>query len=665
MIILERCPPERPSRANPAELIPEPADAFVLCLSVLTAGALLIAWNQHVVRRPGELLLFGLLAAAAGSQKVWVPEGARSRVSIGYVFVMLALLFLGVPEAMLIAAASGLTSSLLNVTAQPRLRESVFNISAQVLSAGLAGWTLLALGHHPGRTVTPAAIFPIFAAAVVYFLTNAVLAAGIVTLTDQRPLWKSWRRALAWTVSGALAGSSLATLMALAYRLPDRTLFYLSLPLAYGMFAAYQATLEGIEESRRRAVDLDRSARELYASFQRVGQALAAPLDTSALHRLIVDLCHDMLRPQMSGLCLWQEGALELVSARFAPSFPSGRNGSVAEALERAAATSLEWGQPTSSPPEARRPGGTEALAFAVPLQASGITHGALCVLYDPATLLSDARRQLLTSFAAHAALALQNARLFQAEQDVAETMRRSLLPPARVQARDLEIGNFYEPLAIDAGRVGGDYFDLFTLPDGRVVVTIADVCGKGLQAAVRTALSKYTVRAYATEAPAPQQVLGRANAALVAQDPDNERFTTLAYTLLDTDRNRLTLSAAGHPPGLLFRAAGRRCLCLSDGGPALGVLPDARYQQVEERFEPGDTLLLYTDGVLEARSGDEEFGLERLGREFARVADRPPHQIARALVEAVRNFAGGTLADDVTLLVIKNRRAGTDGARI
>src|SRR5205814_7057264 len=139
--------------------------------------------------------------------------------------------------------------------------------------------------------------------------------------------------------------SSLAVLMALAFALADRTLFYLSLPLAFVLLAAYQGTLERAHEYRWQIEDRDRTARELYASFQRVGQALAAPLDTEALHGLIVDLCHEMLRPQMSGLCLWHEGALELVAARFAPSFPSGRNGAVAEALQRAAATALEWGQ--------------------------------------------------------------------------------------------------------------------------------------------------------------------------------------------------------------------------------------------------------------------------------------------------------------------------------
>jgi len=235
--------------------------------------------------------------------------------------------------------------------------------------------------------------------------------------------------------------------------------------------------------------------------------------------------------------------------------------------------------------------------------------------------------------------------------------MRLSLLPPSRVQARDLEIGTFYEPLAIDAGRIGGDYYDVLTLPDGRVVVTIADVCGKGMPAAVRTALSKYTVRAYAIETPAPQQVLARANAALVSQEPDDESFTTLAYALLDAEQGHLFFAAAGHPPAILYRAAARRCFGLNAGGAALGILPDAQYQQAEERFEPGDVLLLYTDGVFEARWGEEQFGLERLETAFARVADRPPQEIAEVLIKAVREFAGGVLADDVTLLVLKNVR--------
>src|SRR5262249_39715489 len=146
--------------------------------------------------------------------------------------------------------------------------------------------------------------------------------------------------------------------------------------------------------------------------------------------------------------------------------------------------------------------------------------------------------------------------------------------------------------------------------------------------------------------------------------DPDGESFTTLAYALIDARRERLIFSAAGHPPALLFRAATGRCVALGEGGPALGVLPEARYEQVEERFEPGDVLLLYTDGVLEARCGEELFGFERLEATLTWVAGRHSEEIAGALVEAVSDFAGGVLADDVTLLVIKNSREGTRSSR-
>jgi serine phosphatase RsbU (regulator of sigma subunit) len=663
MIILERPSRGRSLSAGAGKLVPEPADAYVLWQTLLASGALLIGWSQRPVHHPGELLFFALLAAVAGSQKLWVPDSARSRISVGYIFVMVGLLFLGVPEAMLIAAASGLTGSLLNVPERPSLRESAFNVSAQILSAALAGGTLLVLGGTGEGPLMRAGILPIFAAAGIYFLTNSGLAALAVSLTDRRPMWGVWRQGLLWTVSGAVAGSSLAMLMARAYELPDRTLFYLSLPLAYVMFAAYQATLERMDESRRHVEDLDRTARELYASFQRVGQALAAPLDTGALHRLIVELCHEMLAPQMSGLCLWRDGALQLMAAQFSSSFPSGRNGSVADAVQKASATALERGHPTSTPTDGVRPGATGALAFAVPLRSPEVVHGALCVLYDPSCRLTDARRQLLTTFAAQAALALQNARLFQREQDVADTMRRSLLPLPRIEAPHLEIGTIYEPLIIDAGCIGGDYYDVFTLDDGRVAVSIADVCGKGISAAVRTALSKYTVRAYAVETPTPHPVLAHANAAFIAQESDPETFTTLAYALLDAEEGSLSFSAAGHPPALLYRAATRRYVSLDAGGAALGVLPGAEYEEVVEAFGPNDVLLLYTDGVLEARRGSEEFGLERLGDVFVRVAARAAQEIADAVVEAAREFAGGAFADDVTLLVLKNTRPRTGGA--
>jgi serine phosphatase RsbU (regulator of sigma subunit) len=461
----------------------------------------------------------------------------------------------------------------------------------------------------------------------------------------------------------ALAGSCQAILIALADRVPGQnTLFYLSLPLAYVLFAAYQATLERMAESRQHEEDLDQSARELFGAHQRVGAALAAPLDPGALHRLIVELCHEMLTPQMSGLCLRRDGGLELSDALFAATFPAARAGEVAETLQLAAAAALERGQPTSSPTEGLRPGSPGAIMFAVPLQSSDGVHGALCVLYEPWIELSDARRQFLTSFCAQAALALQNARRFQLEQDAAETMRRSLLPPPQLEAPGLTIGTHYEPLLIDAGRIGGDYYDLLTLPDGRIAASIADVCGKGMEAAVRTALVKYTVRSYAVEAPWPMQVLNRANAAVTAQETDPERFTTLAYALLDPRAGSLSLAAAGHPPALLYRAKARRCVCLSAEGAALGVLPEARYEEVLESFEPEDVLLLYTDGILEARRGGEEFGLERLVTTFTRAAEQPPQEIATAVVTAAREFAAGKLSDDVTLLVVKhmgNREQG------
>src|SRR5206468_7974029 len=110
-------------------------------------------------------------------------------------------------------------------------------------------------------------------------------------------------------------------------------------------------------------------------------------------------------------------------------------------------------------------------IMFAVPLLSSDGVHGALCVLYEPWSQLTDARRQFLTGFATQAALALWNAHLFQREQDAADSMRQSLLPPPHYEARYLEIGTYHEPLVIDAGRIGGDYYDVLTLPDGRIAV--------------------------------------------------------------------------------------------------------------------------------------------------------------------------------------------------
>src|SRR5439155_13237734 len=133
----------------------------------------------------------------------------------------------------LIAAASGLSGSLLNLSGRPSLREGVFNVASLVISAALAGQTLSALGRTVGGIPGRTDVLPVLAAAFVYLITNSFLAAGVVALTEERPVWHVWRQGVRWTFAGAVAGSSLAILMARAYGLPDRTLFYLSLPLAY------------------------------------------------------------------------------------------------------------------------------------------------------------------------------------------------------------------------------------------------------------------------------------------------------------------------------------------------------------------------------------------------------------------------------------------------
>ena len=160
MIILER-PSHRPAAsAGAGKLVPVPADIYGLWLALLASGALLAGWGRHPIRQPGDLLLFAALAAIAGSQKLWLPESARRRVSIGYIFVMAGMLFLGVPEAMSIAAASGLAGSLLNVPERPSLRAALFNVSALILSAALAGVTLLFLVPDPRGPLTAAGIPP-------------------------------------------------------------------------------------------------------------------------------------------------------------------------------------------------------------------------------------------------------------------------------------------------------------------------------------------------------------------------------------------------------------------------------------------------------------------------------------------------------------------------
>jgi sigma-B regulation protein RsbU (phosphoserine phosphatase) len=237
--------------------------------------------------------------------------------------------------------------------------------------------------------------------------------------------------------------------------------------------------------------------------------------------------------------------------------------------------------------------------------------------------------------------------------QDLVTTLQRSLLPPALPAVPGLEAAAHYRIASAD--EVGGDFYDLFPLP-GRWGLFLGDVCGKGAHAAALTSLIRYTLRAAAVYDPDPAAVLHTLNTALREEyERDGRGFCTAIFGLLtpETDGFSLTFASGGHPDPLLTRADGTVAYqAAAPRGLLLGVLDDAVYTAVTLRLRPGDSLLLYTDGLTEARAGHGRYGDESLRDFIAGLGPATAAQTVAALSALLDTFSKG-LEDDTAILAL------------
>ena len=297
--------------------------------------------------------------------------------------------------------------------------------------------------------------------------------------------------------------------------------------------------------------------------------------------------------------------------------------------------------------------------AIVVPLLARGRTLGALkLVLVPGGRAYGQADLTLAQDLARRAALAVDNARLFQDRSHVARTLQRSLLPPHLPQIPGVEVAARYHA-AGEGSDVGGDFYDVFRTGKDDWAILIGDVCGKGADAAALTALARYTVRAAAMQARKPSRVLTQLNEALVtAAVPEHGldlRFCTVAYTRLRPTENgvRVTSTAGGHPPPLILRQDGRvEVACRT--GTLIGVLPEVVLTDHSTELNQGDTLILYTDGVTEARGVSGDFGEEAFRELVSQCAGLDASSIAERIESTVLEFQGGNPRDDIALIVIR-----------
>ena len=291
---------------------------------------------------------------------------------------------------------------------------------------------------------------------------------------------------------------------------------------------------------------------------------------------------------------------------------------------------------------------------MSVPLLARGRTLGAMTLVSsDPERRYGEEDLSLAEGLAYRCALAVDNARLYRERSHIARTLQRSLLP-SLPEMPGIEVGVEYLPIG-EANEAGGDFYDLFRTSEDAWLAVIGDVCGKGAAAAAVTALTRYTIRAVAMREDEPSAVLVALNEAMLWQVDDGQ-FCTVACARLEPADGGCELGVArgGHPAPLVVRGGGS-VEVLAPPGRALGIFPDPGLEVQKVGLRPGDAVVFYTDGIVEARGPDGSFfGEERLRALLRSCAGLSAPAIAQRLRDVTLEYGEGNARDDLAVLVLR-----------
>jgi PAS domain S-box-containing protein len=415
-------------------------------------------------------------------------------------------------------------------------------------------------------------------------------------------------------------------------------------------FAKVTRDLTERRQAQQRLEDSERSAREeaarqrrRSAALERVSRAIVARLDLDEILQTGIDAATD----------LTGAGA-----GAFDPDF-------TATGIVR----SDDIGADPALRAEVARLGVPELVRsyLAVPLtMTDGETAGGFVFTHPEPGVFDAEAEAAASSIASTAAVAIANARLLHDSRreaaarevalhqrdQVAIALQQSLLPPDLPAIPGLEIGAHYH-----AGTelVGGDFYDVFTLGDDAWGIVLGDVCGSGPEAASQTALTRHTVRTAAMFDTDPASVVQTLNRALLRSN--TTRFTTAVFLRLGrhADKVAITIASGGHPPPLICRRDGT-VEESSARGPLLGVtdVPIDALEVANYELAPGDLLVLYTDGLTEARKDGVLFGVEGVKATLTRQIDASPVQLTNALVDAALQHAAAPLNDDVAVVILR-----------
>jgi phosphoserine phosphatase RsbU/P len=295
------------------------------------------------------------------------------------------------------------------------------------------------------------------------------------------------------------------------------------------------------------------------------------------------------------------------------------------------------------------------------PIRASGKVIGAFNLECDHLNAYTKLDLDMLMFFASQAAISIEKAMLheallekkrLEAELAVAHRVQQSLLPKTEPVFGHFELAGSNYP----SKEIGGDYFDFIKVSEDRLGVIIADVAGKGVPAALVMASFRSSLRGQLCSECPLFRTFNHLNK-LLGENNIGEQFVTAFYLDLYHDRHEFSYLNAGHNPPLLMRSDGSWEL-LDKGNTVLGLLPDLQYAEFRGKVEPGDLIVLYTDGVTEAARDYEEFGVKRLAAAAHKYRDLPARNITEMIFQEVCNFSQNPCqADDSTIVVVKVSR--------
>ncbi len=291
--------------------------------------------------------------------------------------------------------------------------------------------------------------------------------------------------------------------------------------------------------------------------------------------------------------------------------------------------------------------------ALIVPMRLGERVLGAMTLVSaESARVLDSADRELAEQMAARAAVAIENSRLYSQRSAIARTLQQSLLPDRLPEIPGYELAAIYTP-AIETSMVGGDFYDIWPVGEAWMLL-IGDVTGKGIDAAVLTALVRHTVRTASEFDSSPAGLLAFVDSTLKKRDA----LSVCTALCLRLEGEHAWLAVGGHPLPLLVTADGVEEL--GEHGPLLGAFAEVAWYEHELHLGEGSTLLAYTDGITDAQgAGGRRFGLDRLRERLAELSGASAAELISGLAQRLGDFQTGALSDDTAAIALRRRPAG------